>query len=81
MTEGTPTTRQLEKEAAAIRAERERIKAAEVALEQRTKALIDQAPAEVTIRELATLVGLSPQRVAQLAPGRGPRGRRPKASE
>ncbi len=80
MTEGTPHARQLEKEAAAIRAERERIKTAEAALEQRTKVLIDRAPADVTIRELAALVGLSPQRIAQLAPGRSPRGRRPSTS-
>ncbi len=81
MTEGTDTTKKLEQEAAAIRAERARIRAAETELERRTKELIDQIPTDVTIRELAALVSLSPQRVAQLAPGRSPRGRRPKGRE
>lgn len=81
MTEGGDATRHIEREAAAIRAERARIKAAETELERRTKALIDKVPTDVTIRELAALVALSPQRVAQLAPGRSPRGRRPKATE
>ena len=68
----------MENEAQLIRTERARIREAEAQLEQRTKTLINEAPPDITVRELSTLVGLSPQRVAQMAPGRNPRGRRPK---
>ena len=81
MTEGNPDIRELEREAAAIRAERERLKADESALEERTKVLLGKMPTDLNVREMAHLVGLSHQRVAQLVPGRAPRGRRAKAAQ
>lgn len=64
-------------EAAAIRALRAQLKAAEQALAERTRALIDDHLTGHTVREIAVLVGLSPQRIGQLRPGQRARGARP----
>jgi hypothetical protein len=67
----------VEQEAAAIRAKRAELRAAEAALARRTRVLIDEHLTDATVREIAALVGLSLQRIGQLRPGRRARQARP----
>lgn len=68
--------------AASLRAERRRLAEAEGALAERTADLARRLRQRWSVRDVATLLGVSPQRISQIAPDPRPvrRGRKSRAA-
>ncbi|MFG1991114.1 hypothetical protein ACGFJ7_14185 [Actinoplanes sp. NPDC048988] len=58
----------LDRETAELRAERRRILAEERELMARTERLVRERVSDWTTRDLAKLIGMSPQRISQISP-------------
>lgn len=69
---------QVDKESAELRAERERLRHKERELTERTERLARELRRNWSVRDTAHLLGVSMQRVSQIAPEGRPAGRQPR---